>query len=316
VPRGPRLQFPGALQHVYSRGNRREPIFRRNTDYRKFEQFLFETIDRTGVQVYSWGLMPNHVHLLPLTPEGDLSGFMRSLLGRFARYFNWAHRLTGHVFERRFNSIICDQDSYFKELIRYLHLQAERAKHKLIEKPGTWLWSSHRFYAGVEVPPAVVAPAIQAGLGLFGNHVEMARRTYAQFLADGLKDGNWEDFYAPKGDFLGTDDFIERVKQINQRPVRQAERRLQPFVSVPDLGAFVADHHAVNQDALRSSRWNATLKAAKRAFIFLARRIYRFKGTDVASYLGTRPSSVSQTLRRLPRDAESIKAWTSIIQLP
>jgi putative transposase len=145
MPRPPRLEYPGAFYHVYSRGNRRERIFWGKEDYKVFEAILLEAGRWSGVRLYAWCLMPNHFHLLVETPEGNLSQFMRRLLTR-ARNFNKTHRLVGHVFQGRYRTVVCDKETYLLELVRYIHLNPIKVlKGSLAQRPEDWPWSSHRF---------------------------------------------------------------------------------------------------------------------------------------------------------------------------
>src|SRR6266700_53739 len=139
MPRRPRLQFEGAFYHVFSRGNRRERIFWEDTDYAKFESIMMEAMNWSGVRLYAWCLMPNHFHLLAT---------------RYAKYFNWAHKKVGHVFQSRYGARLCDKEAYFTELIRYVHLNPYRIKGKALASLGSWKWSSHRFYMGQQEAPA------------------------------------------------------------------------------------------------------------------------------------------------------------------
>ena len=139
MPRLPRLQFEGALYHVFSRGNRRERIYETDSDYAMFEKIMIEAMNWSGVQLYAWCLMPNHFHLLLETPEGNLSEFMQRLATRYAKYFNWAHKKVGHVFQSRYGARLCDKESYFTELVRYIHLNPYRTKGKALAALGSWM---------------------------------------------------------------------------------------------------------------------------------------------------------------------------------
>src|SRR5436309_14352401 len=126
--RPPRIQFEGANYHVFSRGNRRECIFRDDADYGAFEDILLETMSWSGVLLYNWSQMPNHFHFNVETPEGNLSEFMQRLKTRFAKYFNAAHELVGHVFQGRYGSVLCEKEVHFQEIVRYVELNPYRLK--------------------------------------------------------------------------------------------------------------------------------------------------------------------------------------------
>ena len=214
MPRAPRLQFEGAFYHAYTRGNRRERTFLDEADYKEFEDGLLDFADREKISLYAWCLMPNHFHLLLETPQANLSVFMQRLLTRYARYFNRRHHYVGHVFQGRYEAILCDRESYFMELVRYIHLNPYRVKNKKWKVPETgWPWSSHRYYLQGEEPMAV-RPFIHSVLRRFGDEIALARRRYEGFVADGLKEGQWEDFYQIRHrKYLGSDGFVQEMRQ-------------------------------------------------------------------------------------------------------
>jgi putative transposase len=102
MPRAPRIGYPNAIHHVTQRGNRREAIFSTPADYRVYLAILADVTRRCEWQVFSYCLMPNHLHLLLQTPEPNLSQGMRHLTGSYARAFNTTHELVGHLFQGRY----------------------------------------------------------------------------------------------------------------------------------------------------------------------------------------------------------------------
>jgi len=100
MPRPLRLQFEGALYHVFTRGNRRERIAHSDQDYRILERYLIEAARTTGVLPRAWQPMPNHAHSMVETPLGNIADFMQLWLGRYGRYYNKVYKKVGHVFSR------------------------------------------------------------------------------------------------------------------------------------------------------------------------------------------------------------------------
>src|SRR3990172_6998640 len=122
MPRGPRLDAPGVLHHVMARGIERRRIFADNKDRDDFILRLGLLAERKALIVYAWSLLPNHFHLLVRTGSQPLSRSMRTLMTGYAGMFNRRHRRRGHLFQNRFKSIVCEEEPYFLELVRYLHL--------------------------------------------------------------------------------------------------------------------------------------------------------------------------------------------------
>lgn len=303
MPRPPRLQYEGAVYHVISRGNRRERIVWNERDYGKLETMMIEAMNWSGVMLGSWSLMPNHVHALVETPEANLAEFMQRWLTRYAQYFNWAHRLVGHVFQGRYKSLLCERDSYLKELIRYIHLNPYRGKEGALAKLGCWKWSSHRFYIGQQAYPGGTRQAIESMLGLFGDDLPTARQSYAQFLADGLKDGNWEDFYQPKAGCLGNEGFVKQAEERTQRRIAENEPRAP--VSLTDLLEMARRRFGMTSDDLRSPSQKRSLTNVRQALAVVGQHYAKISLTSLAAVMGRDPSAVSQMIRRANPDPET-----------
>lgn len=145
-----RIQFPGAIYHVMSRGDRREDIFRDDTDRESFLQTLADACAKTGWQVHAYCLMPNHFHLVVETPQPNLVAGMKWFLGTYTARFNRRHRLSGHVFAGRYKSqLVSGVGGYLRTVCDYVHLNPARAKLIGPETPlRDYRWSSFPAYIG------------------------------------------------------------------------------------------------------------------------------------------------------------------------
>ena len=121
MPRRSRIDAPGALQHIVSRGIERRSIFEDATDRDGFLERLGNVLLESGTVCYAWALMTNHVHLLLRTGSIPLSTIMRRVLTGHARQFNRRHRRHGQLFQNRYKSFLCEEDAYLLELVRYIH---------------------------------------------------------------------------------------------------------------------------------------------------------------------------------------------------
>jgi REP element-mobilizing transposase RayT len=86
-----------------------------------------QVVERTETRIVAWVLMDNHVDLLLFSGTAGVSAFMRRLLTGYAAWFNRRHRRVGHLFQNRYKSIVCEEDSHLLELVRYIHLNPVRA---------------------------------------------------------------------------------------------------------------------------------------------------------------------------------------------
>jgi len=107
-----RIEYPGAIYHVLSRGNNRQEIFKTDDDRHLFLELLEELSARFHVGIYAYVLMSNHYHLLFQTHKHNLSRCMQWLGVTYTRRFNLNNRQSGHLFQGRFKSIIVENETY------------------------------------------------------------------------------------------------------------------------------------------------------------------------------------------------------------
>ncbi len=203
-----RLEYPGAVWHVTSRGNDRREVFRDDADRERFLSILGRTVELFRWKLHAYVLMRDQYHLVLETPEPTLSRGMRQLNGMYTQAFNRAHRRVGHVFRGRFNAILIEKRAHLLELCRYIVLNTARAG--LVRSVKDWPWSSYRATAGL-----VPAPAwLETGwtLGQFGAARRKAAERYRAFVAEGKKAGYepWEN--VREQIYLGGDEFLEEAR--------------------------------------------------------------------------------------------------------
>ena len=163
MARPPRIEIPGALYHVTSRGDRREPIFADNFDRNALLDVLADGLTRLDATVLAYCLMGNYYHLVVCTRQANLSRLMRHVNGVYTQRFNRRHGLVGHLFQGRFKSILVDHQSYLLEVCRYVDLNPVRAG--LVAQPGDWPWSSFSAHTGRYAgPPWLDSQALWSAL--------------------------------------------------------------------------------------------------------------------------------------------------------
>ena len=130
MPRQLRVEFPGAVYHVMSRGDRRENIFLDDVDRQDFLKTLAEAAQKSGWQIHAYCLMSNHFHAVLETPDANLVAGMRWLLSAYTIRLNHRHNLFGHVFSGRYKALLVDSHGggYLKTVCDYVHLNPVRAK--------------------------------------------------------------------------------------------------------------------------------------------------------------------------------------------
>ena len=235
-----RIEFPGALYHVTSRGDRREAIYEHGADRARFLEIIGEVIEGWNWICYAYCLMTNHYHLLIETPDGNLSKGMRQLNGVFTQVSNRRHQRSGHLFQGRYKAILVDADAYLLELARYVVLNPVRAA--MVDDPGAWCWSSYRAMIGQVHRPRWLATEVL--LGQFGANRAEAIRCYARFVAAGIRrERIWKDLNRQV--FLGDDQFVSRMQAKHQGSLEDANiPKVQQRPPAPSLAEIASLHES------------------------------------------------------------------------
>ncbi len=232
-----RIEFPGAVYHVTSRGHRREPIYRDDIDRMAHLDVIAQAMDRFDAQVLAYCLMGNHYHLVLYTRLGNLSRVMRHINGVYSQTFNRRHDLVGHLLQRRFKAILVDRDAYLLALCRYVERNPVAAS--LVAMPGDWPWSSYRAHVGAQTtPPWLDSDGLHAYLlgrtVRTGRDRQAAERRYATLVEQGdATDATFWQEHVQGQIFLGDDAFAQRsLAQVSgtqraQREVPKAQRRIE-----------------------------------------------------------------------------------------
>ena len=243
MPRKARIDAPGALHHVIVRGIERRKIFRSDYDRKNFLNRLGKLIPDTQTDCFAWALIPNHVHLLLRTGLVPVSVLMSRLLTGYAVWFNKKYRRHGQLFQNRYKSILCQEDPYLKELVRYIHLNPLRSglvedMKKLDKHP----WCGHSVLMN---KTRQAWQNVDYVYGLFSEKKRLARKRYRVFVEKGIFEGKRPDLTGGgllrsiggwtvlkglrkvgirvKGDerILGDSDFVENVLKSAEEELEQ-----------------------------------------------------------------------------------------------
>jgi len=173
------------------RGIERRNIFNTNKDRHDFLERLEKLIPVTGICCYGWAFLSNHAHFLFKTGHIPLSQFMRRLLTGYVVSFNRRHKRHGPLFQNRYKSIVCQEDVYLKELIRYIHLNPIRAGLvKGLELLDVYSYCGHKALIGNESCPWMQVDEV---LSIFGHNQASARNAYRSYVEGGLEQGRREE---------------------------------------------------------------------------------------------------------------------------
>jgi REP element-mobilizing transposase RayT len=320
MPRQARLDVPGTLHHIILRGIEKKPIFDDDLDREAFVKRMGDLILETGTKIYAWSLMTNHAHLLLRSGPAGLPQYMRRLLTGYAQTYNRRHKRSGYLFQNRYKSIICEEEVYFQELVRYIHLNPLRAGLvKDFNQLEHYPWAGHGILMGRIKYPWQDTDYV---LSWFGKKVGPARRVYGGYVSDGIKQGHRPELvggglvrslggwsavkslrrYGEKvltdERILGTDDFVERILgEADQRAQRSFSLRLRDKEELQFIKAICREEGISMKELQMGSRRRPIPKIRSD----IARKLAGEWGiplAEIARQLGVSTSAISQILRR------------------
>lgn len=221
MPRQARIDYPGLMHHIIGRGIERKAIFKDPKDKKEFLRRLSELLAKTKIQCYAWCIMDNHYHLLLLIGNSRLSEIMRRLLTGYAVYYNKTYRRSGHLFQNRYKSIVCDKDEYLLPLVRYIHLNPVRAKVIDFSSLADYHWTGHHeLVKGYKEGMIIKADEM---LSFFGKERKEATDSYIKFVSEGL---NLKENYSSGGLIRSLGGFKELLKRGDKNKEAYDERIL------------------------------------------------------------------------------------------
>ena len=320
MPRKARIDAPGALHHIIVRGIERRKIFLDDSDRHCFLDRLGAVLEETKTPCFAWALIPNHAHLLLRAGLTPISTVMRRLLTGYAVSFNRRHNRCGHLFQNRYKSILCQEDLYLMELVRYIHLNPIRAKQiSEFKKLNRYRYCGHGVLMGKRNNNWQDTEYV---LVLFDQTISNARRRYNAFVKKGIADGRrpelvggglirsaggWSAVKAirrgmerVKGDerILGDGDFVESVLKRAQERLSQRYELQAKGYDFDWLVSRVASLFEMTIDeVVRPGRYPATVKA-RSALCYWAVSELGISTLELSRRLGVSQPTASQSVQR------------------
>jgi len=188
MPRLARLDAPGVLHHVIIRGIERRNIFEDSKDRDNLLKRLGELLPATKTSCYAWAMLSNHAHILLRTGTTALSIVMKRLLTGYVVSFNRRHLRHGPLFQNRFKSIVCQEELYLRELVRYIHLNPLRAGIVSdLKGLNTYKYCGHAVLMGKRACKWMDTKYV---LSYFGRTVREARDQYNSYVEEGVALGS------------------------------------------------------------------------------------------------------------------------------
>ena len=178
-----KINAPGVISHITQRASGAEKLFHEEDDYLEMLARLKQINQNHEIDLISFVLMPNHLHLLLEQNEANLHKAMRELFSRYARRHNKKYERKGHLFGGRYRQAVCLDESYFIAVSLYIHLNPVRAG--LVAHPREYRWSSCRLFTDSQVGESFVSP--HRILELLSQDTSKAKDIYGEMLEEGRK---------------------------------------------------------------------------------------------------------------------------------
>lgn len=325
MPRQARLDVPGALHHIMVRGINKSAIFNDGLDRQKFLERLGENIIDAQCSVYAWALMTNHVHILFKSGKKGISAVMRKLLTWYAIHYNRRHKRTGHLFENRYKSILCDEDNYLLALIRYIHLNPLRAGLAVtIDDLDHYPWSGHSAVMGKRDCIWMAADYV---LLQFNDTKKRARNAYRKFVQEGIgigyqpdltggglirSLGGWSQVQSAqrKGQkteyderILGSGEFVAAIfRDAEEKQVRQLKLR-RSGLTIREIIEKECRAAGTSLQELKSGSRRRVIGNLRRRIARLGVDQLGLTSAEIARHLGVCTSTVTRALENAVRDA-------------
>ena len=272
-----RIQFPDAVYHVMNRGGARQTTFTGDADYQAFLDTVAEAHRLWGIEVFAYCLMGNHYHLCLRTPRGNLSRVMRHVDGIYTQRFNRSHGRDGPLFRGRYKAILVEESEYLAAVIRYIHLNAVDAG--IVKMPEDYRWVRHRYYRQTKGAPSWLNTA--QGVEQIGG-----RQAFHEFVLSGNEE-SLKRYYEAKrqSPILGSEEFIERIRQRGAVDVREYARYERRVVQTPPervIGEVARQYKVAREEIFRGIRGREN--EARKVAMYVVKRCCDRTLAEMAEY--------------------------------
>jgi REP element-mobilizing transposase RayT len=313
------LDAPGTLHHIIIRGIEGTQIFRNDQDRQNFLSRIGPLVDKTGARILAWALMDNHVHLLMFSGPQGISKFMRSLLTGYAIWYNRRHQRIGHLFQNRYKSIVCEEDSYLLELVRYIHLNPLRAGVvQSVKELEGYPWCGHSVLVGR------LKRAWQEKDYIFehlGTRRSRALRAYRRFVEEGKAQGRraelsggkligtlggWSQVLSLKdrkgrvphdARILGRGDFANRILKEADRRLRRQVRTGERKRAAEDMIRRICTEEGVGEEELRAGGQRRKISRVRGRLSYHLCHELGMSMAEIARLLGVCTSAICKAIQ-------------------
>jgi putative transposase len=329
MPRQARLDIPGALHHIMVRGINKMTVFKDERDKALFLERLGQNILEGQSSIYAWVLMDNHAHLLLKSGTHGISDVMRKLLTWYAQYYNRVHRRTGHLFENRYKSILCEEETYLLSLVSYIHLNPVRANMvRTMKELDEYPWSGHSAIIGKVSRPWM---DIEHVLAAFGTKKRAARNIYRRFIEERMTKkksseftggglirscGGWSQVMAIKRRgqreesderILGSGDFVHEIlKETEDRQIRQLKTR-QCGTTIATIIEEECTKAGISRKEVLSGIRRRPVSNLRARVAYRCREELGLSAAEIARHTGVSTSGITRAIERVQGESKNVR---------
>lgn len=307
-----RIQFPGIIYHVFTRGNEKMNIYNNDSDRKLFMKLVSIAKQKYKFTLYAYVLMPNHYHLLIKPAEtGPLSKIMQYINGRYSHGFNWRRDRVGHLFEKRYKNIAVEDSEYLFDVIRYIHLNPVRKR--LVKSPEVFEWSSHNEYLGRNKTGLIYADFT---LNMLAAKKHKAIKVFRDFVGNAGRESAFTEtvlridrLVAGSSEFAGR--LYERV--INSHLKAPAWSFKTGTAKPDDILNLAASRFDVSREEIitKKGKWNR----AKKAAVYLMWKYTGLSAPEIAGIFSKQhPSGINHIIASAEKQISANPEYKEMIE--
>ncbi|MFV2081836.1 MAG: transposase [bacterium] len=276
-----RFEFPGAVYHIYSRGNRKEKIYLDNDDRKLFLEIFSKISERYSWICHAYCLMGNHYHFLLEIPHGILAPGMQDLNSLYARKFNQNHAMVGHLFQGRYKAELILDSNRFLLTARYICRNPVEAS--IVEDASQWLWSSYRATIGLSrVSDFLTVDVI---LSCLDEDKSKAQRYFNDLVHLDISEEEVDNLELVVPDRSKPDPKTQIRTLLDMRQSVASVARMQRMLSRPHLEELF--HKCGSED-----------KKVRNRIIWEAYKLYRYSQSDIGRFLDLNRATISRIITK------------------
>jgi len=273
MARKPRVHFENALYHVICRGNNKEGVFLNEEDKKEYLDVIKRYKNKYNFRVYAYCIMDNHAHMLIEVEYTPLSKIMQGIQQVYTLKYNKKNSRSGHVFEQRYKSILCDKENYLLALIKYIHENPWKAG---LTEGLNYKWSSHQNYINRKISNLVDVDNI---LMLFSENKAKAILFYMNFMNKEQQIENAKEY---------------EYREMLEEDIEKAEE--QKALDVEEIIYKVCKIVDLNIEEIVAKKRTQGLVDARKAIIILAKRYTNLTHKEMAKKLNLSESTISNII--------------------